>query len=227
MTISATPTPAGTLLLDFDSTLIELESLEAILKPALAANPALEAKFQAITRAGMEGRMDFGQSLRERLRLARPTRAEVSAFGREAVNLLTPGMPAMIESLRRRAVTVRIASGGLLEAILPSARALGIPEDHVHAVRPRWDASGSLLGMAPDDRFHISKVEGLKSLVNDWPRPIVIVGDGMTDHQIGASGLADCFIAFTQHVQRAAVIATGAPVARDVDQLTRLLEELL
>lgn len=227
MTNGSTAPLTGTLLLDFDSTLIEVESLEEILKPRLAADLAVAEEFQAITRAGMEGRMSFEQSLQRRLQIAPPNLADVRAFGRKALALLTPGMAAMIANLRRQGAEVRIASGGLREAILPTARRLGIPDDQVHAVRLKWDTSGSFLGTQFDDSFHISKVEGIQCLVNAWPRPIIAVGDGMTDYQIFQHGLADHFVAFTLHVRRAAVVATGAPIAANVDQLTRLLEDLL
>jgi hypothetical protein len=50
-----------------------------------------------------------------------------------------------------------------------------------------------------------------------------MVGDGMSDHAVFARGLVDRFIAFTANVRRPAVVATGAPEARDAAALGYLL----
>ena len=216
-----------TVIFDFDSTLISLESLDEILRPEYARRPDLEKKINAITAQGMAGEIPFHESLARRLALARPKRADVRAFGRLAIQLITPGVKDLIASLHRREVQVRIASGGLREAILPCAEYLGVPPEWVHAVCPVWGADGFLADLDPDDLMARSKTEGVRLWIDQCPRPAVAVGDGMTDYALFRDGLVDHFIAFTANVRRPNLIKTGMPEAHTVAELAELLEDRL
>lgn len=217
----------ATVVFDFDSTLIDCESLEEILAVRLTERPELEQELRAITTLGMEGALSFRESLARRLALAAPTRAEVTAFGLGAIARLTPGIAGLVANLRARGVAVAIVSGGLREAILPVAQFLGLDEGDVGAVRLRFAADGSFLGIDPEDPFSVSKSLGAAPLAADWSRPRIAVGDGMTDLNLMRDGLVDHFIAYTQWARRAPVLASGAPEAADVATLTELIQELL
>lgn len=212
---------------DFDSTLIREESLEVLLAPQLAGQDDKLAALQAITHQGMNGELDFATSLGRRLAIAAPDRATVARYGLAARDKLTPGMPDLITDLRQRGVKVRIVSGGLREAILPVAHHLGLPDDAVHAVQLRWHGDGSFAGVDHEDAFSTGKVAGLRTRAPQWSPPRIVVGDGMTDAAIWQAGLADHFVAFTAHVRRHAVLATGAPEATNVTTLRNLLEAWL
>jgi HAD superfamily phosphoserine phosphatase-like hydrolase len=204
--------PRGTLILDFDSTLITRESLEELLA---RARPDRADEIRAITAAGMEGTIPFRESMEKRLSIARPSRTEVEALGREALGWLTPGMegvPGAVDA------DLWLVSGGLTEALLPVAARLGIPRERILATEARWSPEGELLGIEALD-----KPEQIRRHVARMPRPRVLVGDGMTDYEPFREGLVDRFIAFTGNIRRASVIATGAPEATSVPDLLRLL----
>ena len=217
----------ATIIFDFDSTLITTESLEDILKPKLANTPGLEDRIREITNLGMEGRINFRESLERRLKLAAPTLAEVQGFGPQGIAGLTPGMKELVDRLHADGVEVRIVSGGLTEAIVPVGAHLGITADRVHAVSLSWDDAGQFLGVDPEDSFSISKLEGVRPLISAWSGPKIAVGDGMTDYHLYRDKLVDHFIAYTGNVCRQAVVDTGVPCATSVDELTRLIGELL
>ncbi len=204
----------GTLILDFDSTLITRESLEELLA---RARPELAAEIREITAQGMDGRISFRESLEKRLALVRPTRAQVEALGREALAWITPGMEGA-----SWAAEVWLVSGGLAEALLPVAAHLKIPPERVLAMRARWSPKGDLLGVEVRD-----KTAQLRPHAAAMPKPRVLVGDGMTDYEPFREGLVDHFIAFTANVRRMPVVATGAPEARSVEELRGLVAKLL
>jgi len=208
-----------TVVFDFDSTLIDCESLDEILSRVLAGRPEVTAQVRAITDRGMEGLVPFRESVESRLRLARPTLVQVRQFGEEAVAHITAGMAGLVARLRERGDEVWIVTGGLIEAVAPVAHALSIPASRVLATHARWSAAGELEGLARCT----TKVEAAREVAGGWPRPRTGVGDGMTDHALLAAGLVDRFVAFTQHARRAAVVATGAPEARSVPELEYLL----
>lgn len=217
----------ATLVFDFDSTLIQVESLEKILAESLREKPEIMAAIEAITAKGMAGGCSFAESLQARLALAAPTRQDVAAFGQSAHELLTPGMADLIQNLLAKGVEIHIVSGGLIEAIWPVADFLGIPRDQVHAVRLQWHGDGTFASVDPEDPFSQSKIPGFRPHAARLTKPIIVIGDGMTDYQLYQTGLATHFVAFCQHVQRETVIAQATHIARDVNALATLLEQWL
>lgn len=209
-----------TVAFDFDSTLIPVESLDELLAEVLAGKPEAAEEVRKITVAGMEGRVPFVDSIRRRLALARPSRAQVEAFGRRAADLLTPGLPEAIAGLR---ADVWIVSGALREALLPSAERLGVPPERIVSTRARWNGDGSMADLAEVAEKH----EQLAPHAARWARPRVLVGDGMSDYAVHRAGLVEHFVAFTAHARRAPVVATGAPEARSVAELEYLLARIL
>ncbi|MHC4974210.1 MAG: HAD-IB family phosphatase [Planctomycetota bacterium] len=208
----------ATVVFDFDSTLIDCESLDELLARALAGQPERIAEVAEITVAGMEGRLEFHESLRQRLAIASPTRADCVAFGREAVDRLTPGMEALVTGLNRRA-EVWIVSGALRETVLPAAARLGVPESRILATGVAWSDEGTLERVTECR----TKIEHLEPRSEGWARPRIMVGDGITDHAPFAAGLVDHFVAFTAVVRREPVVTTGAPEAASVPELEYLL----
>jgi len=206
-----------TVVFDFDSTLIDHESLDALLAELLADRPGAADEVRAITDAGMEGRIPFRESMERRLAILAPTRAQVEDYARRLPARVTPGMPALLADLRAE---VWIVSGGLVEMLLPTARTLGVPDARVVGTLARWEADGTFGGLLRCG----PKEETLAEPAASWRRPRIVVGDGMSDHAVFAAGLAERFVAYTQHVRRAPVVATGAPEARDVAALRYLLQ---
>lgn len=218
---------AGTVVFDFDSTLIVSESLELLVEPALERDKGLKAEFEAITRQGMEGNLGFGASLSARLELAKPTREDIQAFVDRLDALWTPGMPDLVADLRWRGVDVWLVSGALQDCLRPAAARLGVPSDRVRGVPTLWDETGALVG--PDRRspFSSSKVEGVRASGLGWDAPSVVVGDGATDRALVEAGLAGHFVAFIGNVAREPVTRGVPHVASNAEGLRDILDDLV
>lgn len=217
----------GSVIFDFDSTLVSHESLEEVVAPRLRSDPALAREYAEITRRGMEGSWSFAESLRTRLDLAAPTRAEITAFVERLDEYWTRGIPELVRELSAAGAQVWIVSGAFLDVLWPAAERLGIPTERVMGVTVLWRDDGSLEGPDPEDPFSRSKVEGVRASGVRWDRPAVVVGDGMTDRELAESGLAEEFVAFTGNVRRGAVVQLARYEARDVGTLRALLSRLL
>ena len=198
-----------TVVFDFDSTLIACESLDELLAELLSGRPEDADRVRAITVEGMEGRLTYCESLEQRLAIARPTTTQLTAFGERLPQHITPGMRELVAGLGDR---TWIVSGALEEVIWPSAAILGIPRERVLA---------SSLGRGCQEKHEL-----VAAVAPGWPAPRVAVGDGMSDYGLLEAGLVDHFIAFTQHVRRAPVVATGVPEARSVRELEYALARL-
>jgi len=216
----------ATILFDFDSTLVPVESLEEVLRDAVADDGDALRRIDDLTRRGMEGELPFRASLDARLAIAEPTREATLLTGERLADGLTEGAASCIAELRASGHEVRIVSGGLRDVILPSARALGLLDGDVHAVSVRWSDTGDFGGFE-DDGFAESKVVGLSRLNPAWPRPVVVVGDGATDHALATSGIADAFVAFTGHVRRGFVDEAGVPSVDSMRDLAGTLDAIL
>lgn len=186
----------------------------------LAGCPAREATLAtiaALTDRAMSGEMAFEDSLRARLDLLRPDRAQVA----EAAERLRGEITA---SARRCAAffasaDVFVLSGGFREMIGPTAADLGITPDRILANSFVFDAGGAVTGFDAGNPLSRSggKAEAVRALRRS--DDVVAVGDGWTDYEIRAAGAADRFYAFVENVERERVVAHADRVARSFDDL--------
>jgi len=217
----------GSVIFDFDSTLVPCESLERILQRAADLDPAARAEIEALTRAGMDGRLPFGVALQRRLALAQPDLGALRAVAEDLAARPTTGAAALIAALHADGHEVWIVSGGLREILEQVGAALGIPVPRIHGVTCRWSTTGAFEALAGDDGFAESKVAGLTRLGARYPRPAIGVGDGSTDLALRTSGLVDRFVAYTEFARRARVVAAADAVAENMEALGPLLAKLL
>lgn len=220
--------PKGTVIFDFDSTVIQIESLEEILTDKLKNNPAGMDEIKSLTNLGMNGDISFQDSLSQRLAIAAPNLPDLTGFYKHhQFDIITNGLPELILWLQKNDIEVFIISGGLYESILPYAEALKIKSSHVHAVKLSWDIDGKYLGLDPKDPFSISKLNGAKLISKKWQKPSIIIGDGFTDYQLYESGLTTQFIAYTEHQSRDKVVKLADYIARDCIELKKHIEQMI
>lgn len=213
---------APTLVFDFDSTLVDFETLELLASLSLADAPdsaERRARIADLTTQAMAGEIDFGEALRQRLALLPLTRTHVEAAAGQAIGRLTPSVARNLEALGARADQIAIISGGFHEVIAPVAERLGVPAGRVFANRFHFDAEGRVTGL--DEASPLSrqggKVEAVRALAA--PGEIVMIGDGWTDAEVKLAGAADRFYAFTEVVRRARVVEAADAEAASLDEI--------
>jgi phosphoserine phosphatase len=206
----------ATVILDVDSTVAGIEGIDWL---AALRTPDIAAKIAELTRQVMAGALSLESVYAERLRLVAPRAGDMAALGRAYVDALAPGCRDAVAALRAAGVRVVLLSGGLREALLPIARALGVPHDDVHAVGVRFNADGSY---ADFDRASPLAASGGKRIVIErlaLPRPILAVGDGATD--VDMKPVVDTFAAFTGFARRDAVVNAATVELRSFAELAR------
>lgn len=210
----------ASVILDVDSTLSTVEGIEWL---AALRGPEVLREVRAVTERAMQGTVPLGAIFAERLARIRPTRFEIEALGRAYVSGMTPGATELCRRLRDASVRAVVLSGGLREAILPLAGALDIPLEDVHAVGICFDGAGEYASF--DEASPLSRNGGKPVLARalDLPRPLLAIGDGVTDLELRASSppAVDTFVAFTGVATRAAVVAAADHV---IGTLTDLLD---
>jgi HAD superfamily phosphoserine phosphatase-like hydrolase len=217
----------GTVVFDFDSTLVSCESLELALARAPGVDDDALRRIEELTRRGMEGELPFHESLRQRLAIARPTRESLRTLGEQLACELTDGASDVVTWLHSKGHAAWIVSGGFREVLVPAGRAMGIDAARVCGVSARWTDEGELDALV-EDGFDRSKVEGVRRAELRWPGPVVGVGDGSTDLALREAGLVDDFVAYCEHVRRESVVERpGVLVVENMGALWRVLERLL
>jgi D-3-phosphoglycerate dehydrogenase len=207
---------------DFDSTLVRIETLEALAEIALSDAPdsaAKKAEIAALTDQAMTGQVDFGTALRRRLDLLALTRGHVEALTDRILDEASASIRRNVDFFERHAERVYILSGGFREVIAPLAARLGVAPDHVLANDLIYDDEGRVTGV--DDANPLSRDNGKPEVIKalNLTGPVVMVGDGWTDAEVKLAGAADRFYAFTEVVSRQKVIEVADATAASLDEV--------
>ena len=207
---------------DFDSTLVRIETLEALADIALSDAPdaaARKAEIAALTDQAMSGQVDFGTALRRRLELLGLHRSHVEILTDRILDEASASIRRNVDFFERHAERVYILSGGFREVIAPLAARLGIAADHVLCNDLTYDAEGRVTGV--DDANPLSRDNGKPEVIKalNLAGPVVMVGDGWTDAEVKLAGAADRFYAFTEVVSRPKVVEVSDAVAASLDEV--------
>ena len=197
----------GTVIFDCDSTLCALEGIDEL------AGERRDAVAELTARA-MRGEIPLEEVYGNRLSLIRPKRTDVESLAARYIDALIPDAAETIVALRSEGIDVRILTAGLLPAIRLLAEHLGIAAGNVAAVDIRFNAAGEYDRF--DDRSPLARAGGKATVVRQWlprlPRPIMMVGDGVTDLEV--KPLVDLFVAFAGVVERDTVVRNAHRVIR-------------
>jgi len=162
-------TTPGVLVMDMDSTAIQIECIDEI---ALLAGVGPEVA--AVTAAAMRGELDFAQSLRQRVATLKDAPEQVLSTVLERLPLM-PGLEALVATLQQHGWTVAIASGGFTyftEALQQRLNVLEIKDGKL---------TGQVLGDIVDAQVKAQVVQQLAGARDIAHSQTVAIGDGAND----------------------------------------------
>ncbi len=203
--------PFACVVFDCDSTLSTIEGIDE-----LAGDRAEE--IAALTARAMAGEVALEEVYGARLALLRPSRDAVARVAELYLARALPHAAELVAALRALDKRVAVVSGGLREAVLPFARAIGVDADLVRAVPVRFDEAGAYAGF--DDASPLARSGGKPAVVADLVAPCrpgraALVGDGVTD--LEAAREVERFVAFAGVADRPAVTGASHHVVRRAD----------
>src|SRR3989344_5562365 len=207
--------------MDFDSTIVQLEPLDELAAVYLKKRRDREEilqKIKDITRAGMEGKIPFSESLNKRIALLKADRASVKAVTKNIKKKITPSILKNKGFFKAYGKNIFVISGGFREMMLPVTDELGIPEENVFGNTFVYDRRGRIAGI---DKKNVlaqaqGKIKKIKSLKLDGE--IFGIGDGFTDYELKSHGLIKKFFAFTENVAREVVVKNADHVVHTFDE---------
>lgn len=117
---------------------------------------------------------------------------------------------------------IYVISNGFHIFIDPVVMEFGIKSENILANRFFFDEHGNVTGFDTNNPLsdNNGKVEQLKRL--NLPGDIYVIGDGYTDYEIKAAGLANKFFAFTENVERNAVMEKADHITPSFDEFLYL-----
>jgi len=166
----------GLLVMDMDSTAIEIECIDEIAKLAGVGDEVAK-----VTAAAMRGELDFAESLRARVKTL--TGAPVSVIDEVADNLpLMPGLENLVKHLQSYGWKIVIASGGFTYMTDVLKSKLNLDRTVANQLEVEGGTlTGRVLGDIVDA---LVKADTVKTLAQEYDIPLsqtIAMGDGAND----------------------------------------------
>jgi phosphoserine phosphatase len=175
--------------LDVDSTLIQEEVVDL-----LAELAGVGPQVSEITRAAMNGELDFAASLVARVTLLAGSPASLLDQVREMVTL-TPGARTLCRTLNRLGYRIVLVSGGFTNVIEPIAKDLGVSGFRANTLEViDGELTGRLVGPIIDREGKRQALIDFATEFNIPNRRTIAIGDGANDiDMISEAGLGVAF----------------------------------
>lgn len=212
-------------IIDFDSTFTKVEGLDELANIALAGSANQEkvvAQIRSLTEQGMNGEITFSEALSRRIELLKANRSHINQLVDFLHTQVSESFQRNEKFLREYANNILIVSGGFKEFIVPIVTSMGLKEENVYANTFVFDAEDNIIGVDQENvlAHEKGKVKLLSSLKLDGD--VYAIGDGYTDYELRASGLANRFYAFTENVEREKVTAKADHIVPSLDEFLYL-----
>ncbi|ELR73717.1 D-3-phosphoglycerate dehydrogenase [Fulvivirga imtechensis AK7] len=209
--------------IDFDSTFTQVEALDVLAEISLEGHPEKVERIQRIkdiTDVGMSGELTFRESLEQRLELLNAHKNDLTPLVDELKKQVSKSFKRNKEFFDKYADRIYIISNGFRDFIVPIVSEYHVKPENVFANSFEFDESGKIIGYDRENALSSNngKVEQLKRL--NLQGDVYVIGDGYTDYEIKAAGLANKFYAFTENVERENIL-------KKADHITPSLDEFL
>ncbi|MBI6120190.1 phosphoglycerate dehydrogenase [Salegentibacter maritimus] len=207
--------------IDFDSTFTQVEALDVLGEISLANDPDKNknlAEVEALTDKGMKGEMSFRESLVERLRLLKANKSHLPDLVENLKERVSSSFVRNREFFNDYHENIYILSNGFKEFIVPIVAPYGVKPENVFANTFEYDEQGNIISFDHNNVLSSNngKVEQLKKL--NLKGDVYVIGDGYTDYEIKAAGLANKFYAFTENVERANILEKADHITPSLDE---------
>lgn len=208
-------------IIDFDSTFTQVEALDELARISLKKNPDKEAIFKKIedyTNLAMEGKLSFGESLTQRVRLLEANQDHLKQLITRLKKKVSASFSRNAEFFKKHADEVLIVSGGFKEFITPVVSRYYIKKENIYANTFVTTGDGKIIDY--DHANPLSEEGGKVKLMQqlNLEGDLYGIGDGYSDFQLRESGLIKKFYAFTENISRESIVKKADHITPSFDE---------
>ncbi|WNJ20798.1 phosphoglycerate dehydrogenase [Pontibacter sp. G13] len=214
-------TSTGYLVIDFDSTFLQVEALEELADISLGNDPQKKeilAQVQDITNQGVDGKISFNESLNRRLALLQANESHLPGLIDRLKRKVSKSFERNREFFQEHKGSVFIISNGFREFIEPVVADYAINSAHVMANSFRFDPAGKIIGADESNPLAHSKGKSKTLAAMELEGEISVIGDAYTDYEMKEAGVAHKFYAFTENVLRENILDKADHVIPSFDE---------
>ena len=208
--------------IDYDSTFIQVESLDELSKTSKSYNLKNQKEIEKITNMGMDGKISFSESLERRIKLINSSREDIRSTLEVLEDRITNSFLKNKKFLKTNSDKIFIISSGFHELIDPIVLKFGIKKEHIFANNFLFKGK-NIVGFDRHNPLSRSKgkVEIIKRL--NLKGKVLVIGDGYTDYEIKKEGYADSFFLFTENIKRDSIVKSADYLLKSLDQLFKII----
>ena len=218
------------LIIDFDSTFIKLETLDAIANISLnntADKNNTIREITSITSSAMNGDIPFDDALSKRISLLNASKNDIA----KVISLVKNSISNSIIKNKRFFInnneSCYIVSGGFIEIILPIVKSFGFKEENIFA-NQLIIKNNKITGV--DTKNPLSKDKGkvyvLNKYINQNNKTSIILGDGYTDYELKKYNEAKYFIQFIENINRKSLNKHADIIADNFNEVINFIKLL-
>jgi D-3-phosphoglycerate dehydrogenase / 2-oxoglutarate reductase len=209
-------------IIDFDSTFTQVEALDILGEISLSGHPQRDQKIleiKEITDLGMEGKLTLLESIERRIDILEANKNQIAELVEILKNKVSKSFDRNQEFFEEHAENIFIISNGFKDFIVPVVKSFGLKEENVFANEFVYDEQGKIVNFNRNNILsqNNGKAETIKQL--NLEGDIYVIGDGYTDYEIKAAGLANKFYAFTENIDRPSVTSKADHIAPSLDEI--------
>ena len=193
------------IIIDFDSTIINAEGIELIIRKALERVGEPErsqrlTQMAELTHKATNGNLPLEDAIRQRLQLTEITKQDVEAVAAQILDSINPMVRETVEALLQRDKRIAVFSNSFDDLVRPVTDELNIPQGSVFANKLLYDNAGKVVGVDESNPLFLSigKVFMAERLISQCQLEggTAVVGDGITDLLIRKNNMAKMFVYF-------------------------------
>ena len=210
------------IVIDFDSTIISVESLEILANSSLKNNPQKNQILNQIsdyTNLAMNGHITFEESLNMRFDLMKINSDDIKKTIAEIKSKIDHSFLNNINFFEQNIENVYIISGGFKTIIQSTIGSISKLNWNIYANEFLFNENNHIIGINKDNplAFSKGKVEIIKKLNLDCD--VIIIGDGYTDYEVKKFHAAKYFLAYTAHINRENVSANADLICKNFNEV--------
>ena len=167
----------GLVVMDMDSTLINIECIDEI-----ADMQGIKPKVAEITESAMRGEIDFSESLRRRVALLQGLDEGALQRVYDERLQLNPGAETMLAALKRHGIKTLLVSGGFVFFTDRLKQRVGLDYAHANTLEiVDGKLTGQVLGKIVDAQGKADWLNHIREELELKPEQVIAMGDGAND----------------------------------------------